>query len=47
MTYDNVIEMLEKEHDRGRAVILITHDKQLSKRSTTAYELKEGVLCEK
>ena len=44
---NNVIEMLEKEHDRGRAVILITHDKQLSKRSTTAYELKEGVLCEK
>lgn len=43
---NNVIEMLEKEHDRGRAVILITHDKQLSKRSTTAYELKEGVLCE-
>lgn len=44
---NNVIEMLEKEHDRGRAVILITHDKQLSKRSATAYELKEGVLCEK
>ena len=44
---NNVIEMLEKEHDRGRAVILITHDKQLSKRRTTAYELKEGVLCEK
>lgn len=44
---DNVIKMLEAEHDRGRAVILITHDEQLSRRSSTAYELRGGVLSEK
>lgn len=44
---NNVIEMLEKEHHKGRAVILITHDRQLSIRSTTTYELKGGFLHEK
>ncbi|MDD2269260.1 MAG: ABC transporter ATP-binding protein [Eubacteriales bacterium] len=42
-----VLNLLDHEHRKGRAVVVITHDMEVAKRSSLIYELKDGVLCEK
>ena len=39
-----VLKILKREHERGRGVIIITHDKELAKEAKTQYVLKEGKL---
>ena len=41
-----VLDLLEKENKKGRAVIMITHDEAIAKRSKQVFTLKNGVLNE-
>ena len=44
---DIVLDLLAHEHEKGRAVIIITHDLAVAARADKILELKEGVLREK
>lgn len=41
-----VLDLLEKENKKGRAVIMITHDEAIAKRAKQVFTLKNGVLNE-
>ena len=41
-----VYDILEREHKKGRGVIIITHDKEIVERVDEKYMLNEGVLHE-
>lgn len=42
-----IFELLHKEHNKGKGVIVITHDEETAKQADTIYTLSEGVLSEK
>ena len=42
-----IFNMLKKEHERGRGIILITHDQFTAAQAKTVYMLEGGVLHEK
>ena len=42
-----IFNMLRKEHERGRGIILITHDQFTAAQAKTVYHLEGGVLHEK
>lgn len=42
-----VLDLLRAEHDKGRAVILITHDQNVASQAEKIYELMNGCLYEK
>ena len=42
-----IFHMLRKEHERGRGIILITHDQFTAAQAKTVYHLEGGVLHEK
>lgn len=42
-----IFNMLRKEHERGRGIILITHDQFTAAQAKTVYQLEGGVLHEK
>lgn len=44
---NTVLELLKKEHFKGRAVVLITHDYSVAKKMDCIYELEGGQLHEK
>jgi|SRR5690625_2259538 len=41
-TRDSIVELLEAQHERGKTVVLVTHDAQLERRATTRYRLEDG-----
>lgn len=41
-----VLDLLEKENKKGRAVIMITHDETIAKKAKKVYKLEKGVLSE-
>ena len=41
---DLIMRLLRREHEKGRAVILITHDQEIARQADTVYLLKEGSL---
>lgn len=41
-----VYDILEREHKKGRAIIIITHDKEIVEKVNEKYMLNEGVLHE-
>lgn len=43
---ERVLSILDKEHIKGRGIILITHDDKVAKRAKKMYCLREGVLHE-
>lgn len=36
--------LLRREHERGRGIILITHDMDMATRTDTAWVLQNGIL---
>ena len=42
-----VLDILKEEHDKGRAVIIITHDNETAQNVEKIYELRKGRLYEK
>lgn len=43
---ERVLNILDKEHKKGRGIILITHDDEVAKRTKKIYCLREGILHE-
>ena len=43
---ERVLSILDKEHKKGRGVILITHDNEVARRAKKIYCLREGILHE-
>lgn len=41
---DIIFRLLQREHEKGRGIILITHDSDAAKQGTTAYTLRDGRL---
>ena len=41
-----VLDLLESENEKGRAIIMITHDEAIAKRSKQVFRLENGVLNE-
>lgn len=39
-----IMDLLKKENESGRSIVLITHDMEVSKIATKEYELRDGVL---
>lgn len=44
---NRILDLLDQENQKGRAIILITHDPEVAARAKTIYHLKDGVLHEK
>ena len=42
-----VFDLLEKEHKKGRGIVMITHDPSTAMQAKKIYRLKEGMLYEK
>ncbi len=43
---DIVLDLLDKQHRKGRAIVMITHSEGVAKRAKTVYRLENGVLHE-
>lgn len=43
---ERVLNILDKEHKKGRGIILITHDDEVARRTKKRYCLREGILHE-
>lgn len=41
---DLIMKLLRREHEKGRGIILITHDMEIAKESEETYLLEDGVL---
>lgn len=41
---DLIMNLLRREHEKGRGIILITHDMEVAQSADTVYMLKDGVL---
>ncbi len=41
---DLIMNLLRREHEKGRGVILITHDMEVAKEADTIYLLEDGIL---
>jgi len=41
-TRDSIVELLEAQHERGKTLVLVTHDAQLERRARTRYRLEDG-----
>ena len=41
---DLIMQLLRREHEKGRGVILITHDMEVARSADTIYLLQDGVL---
>lgn len=41
-----VFDLFEKEHQKGRAIVMITHDSDTANQADTVYKLERGVLHE-
>lgn len=41
---DLIMKLLRREHEKGRGIILITHDMEIAKKSDESYLLEKGVL---
>ena len=41
---DMIMHILRREHEKGRGIILITHDMEIAKEADTAYVLQDGKL---
>lgn len=44
---DLIMKLLRREHEKGRGIILITHDMQVAEEADTCYLLENGTLHEK
>ena len=44
---NRVLQILRDENEKGRTIIVITHDKEVAKNAKKVYELKNGKLYEK
>lgn len=43
---DIVLDLLDKQHQKGRAIVMITHSESVAKRAKVTYRLENGVLNE-
>lgn len=43
---DAVLDILDQEHDFGRGIVVITHDREVAERGKTIFELRDGTLHE-
>lgn len=43
---DIVLRMIQSENEKGRGVVMITHDVDIAKQGKTVFQLKEGELNE-
>ena len=43
---DAVLDILDQEHDFGRAIVVITHDREVAERGKTVFKLRDGTLHE-
>ena len=41
---DMIMQLLRREHQKGRGIILITHDMGIAKEADTVYTLQDGIL---
>lgn len=41
---DMIMHLLRREHEKGRGIILITHDMQTAREADTVYALEGGIL---
>lgn len=41
-----VLDLLDKQHEKGRAIVMITHSESVASRAKTIYRLENGVLNE-
>ncbi len=41
---DMIMHLLRREHQKGRGIILITHDMEIAKEADTVYTLQDGIL---
>lgn len=41
---DLILDLLQREHEKGRGIILITHDMQVAQQAKTVYLLQDGKL---
>lgn len=41
---DLIMDLLRREHEKGRGILLITHDMQIARQADTFYELRDGSL---
>lgn len=41
---DLIMRLLRREHEKGRGIILITHDMALSRQADTIFQLRDGML---
>ena len=41
---DMIMHLLRREHQKGRGIILITHDRGIAKEADTVYTLQDGIL---
>lgn len=46
MNTESVLDLLDKQHKKGRAIVMITHSENVAKRAKTIYKLVNGVLYE-
>lgn len=42
---DMILRLLHREHEKGRGIILITHDMEIANEADTIYILRDGILC--
>lgn len=42
---DMIMKLLRREHEKGRGIVLITHDESTAAQADTALTLRDGVLC--
>lgn len=43
---DLIMRVLRREHEKGRGIILITHDMQIAQEADTVYQLQNGILLQ-
>ena len=43
-TRDLILQLLRREHEKGRGILLITHDMEVAGQSDTIYTLENGIL---
>lgn len=43
-TRDSIVELLEDQYERGKTVLIVTHDEHLERRAKTRYRLEDGRL---
>ena len=43
-TGEDILEMLDKLHDEGRTIIMVTHDDEVAERAERVIHLKDGLI---